>query len=261
MRNLTTRTLLLSVQGSAELVMLSRAAESASGCIDQALILKGERIRVGNDWMNAATEDAASVEEIDALNRLIEREVEADRAEDGGEGLVLVPRRLLAYVERRLLPHVAAPYPEPGREAAESEASIVSTLIRPAMREPHDNGAGGQPKAHRSDNGPRLQVVLAPDGDGWSAQAIEVDYAACGNNEADARNRFLTGLEATANLHIARHNNLSRLLKPTATEVWTSLLKPPSGAGSAMRIEHDEVDMRNAGLLFTSITWIVLAPK
>ena len=258
MRNLTTRTLLLATEGSSGHVTLGPAAESAATCIDQALILKGERITVGNGWINAATEGTASPDEIDALNRLIEREVAADRAEHGSDGLVLVPRRLFRYVEPELLPHVAAPYPEPGRGTADHEASIVSTLIRPATGAPHHSGAGRQPQAQRSDNGPRLQAIVAPDGKNWVAQAIEVDYAACGDDEADARRRFLTGLEATAKLHIENHGNLSRFLEPATTEIWTSLLESGLGTAPAIRIKKEAIDMRTAGLLFTSVTWIIV---
>lgn len=63
-------------------------------------------------------------------------------------------------------------------------------------------------------------MVLAPDGAGWAAQAIEADYAAGGGSEVDARMRFRAGLEATARLNLEKHGDLSRLLRPAPPEAW-----------------------------------------
>ena len=250
MRNLMGRTLLFATEGNAEDVTLAPTAEAAAGWIGPALEVTDERIKVGKGWMNVATETTASRERIDALNRLIEREVTADRAEEGGNGLVIIPRVVLQYVEPALRAHVAAPWPEP--------AAIVSALIRPRKETRDQTGAVSHPRERGDDNGPRLKAVLARDGNIWTAQAIEIDYAACGVEEADARKRFLTGLEVTARLQIEKHGNLNRLLKPAATELWTGLLEAGLKTASGMRIEHEAIDMRKAGLLSTSVTWIIV---
>ena len=262
MRNLTTTTLLFTPDESGEGIRLAPAGPIAAECIQERLTLEGERIRAGEGWVDTAREGVPSPAQLDALNRLIEREIAADQAEDGGDGLVIVPRSLLRLIEPELRPRVVAPHPEKRAATAQEDPIPVTMLIRPPKATPDDARTAGQrPPAHRSDDGPRLQVVVERDGDGWAAQAIEVDYAACGNDEADARNRFLIGLEATAKLHLDKHGDLSRLLQPAPTEVWTSLLKPKFDAARRMRIEKEQINMREAGLLFTAISWIIMGRR
>jgi len=71
-----------------------------------------------------------------------------------------------------------------------------------------------------------LQVILAPEGDTWIAQAIEFDYAAGGSSEEDVKQRFEDGLYATIQEHFRMFGHLDNLLdtKPPI-EVWVDLVK------------------------------------
>ena len=69
-----------------------------------------------------------------------------------------------------------------------------------------------------------LQVVLAKDGDGWVAQGIELDYAACGSSTDNVRDRFERGLRATIHAHLDRFGDLDRLFTPTPSETWMRLI-------------------------------------
>ncbi len=71
-----------------------------------------------------------------------------------------------------------------------------------------------------------LQVILAPDGGQWTAQAIEIDYAAGGTSEEDAKSRFESGLCATIHEHLARFGSLEHLLTPAPQELWVDLASP-----------------------------------
>lgn len=77
-----------------------------------------------------------------------------------------------------------------------------------------------------------LQVVLAPDGDAWIAQAIEFDYAAAGNDQEDVKKRFEDGLRATIQEHFNIFGGLENLLgsrPPTA--FWLELVKSKGQSG------------------------------
>ena len=104
---------------------------------------------------------------------------------------------------------------------------------------------------------PTLQVVLAPDGGGWAAQGIEIDYAACGDSDTDARKRFCAGLEGTARLNMERHGDLSRLVQPAAPETWAHLLARTGGPATTPSILREAVDMRKSGLDFRTIAYII----
>lgn len=256
MRNLTTMTLLFAPDESAEGFRVPPSGPVAAECFDESLVLDGDRIRAGDGWVDAARVTPGTATGINTLNRLIERELAVDRTETGDEGLVLVPRRLLQYVDAPLRSHVAAPPTERHGTDGTDEPVLVTMLIRPPLGD--TNGAGpSEERGMRAANGTRLQVIVAPDGDGWVAQGIELDYAAGGRDAVHVRKRFLAGLEATANLHLELYGDLSRLLQATATNVWTNLMNRKSRAEGRFAIRRESVDLRKAGLLFDTIYWIV----
>ena len=69
-----------------------------------------------------------------------------------------------------------------------------------------------------------LQVVVAPDGDGWIAQGLEIDYAAGGDSPDDARMRFGHGLRALIQLHLETHGGIDALIVPASLEAWKDLM-------------------------------------
>ena len=76
-----------------------------------------------------------------------------------------------------------------------------------------------------------LQVVLAPEGDSWIAQAIELDYAAAGDSQEDVRRRFEDGLCATIQEHFKIFGDLDNFLqRRPPTEDWLELLKQKAEA-------------------------------
>ena len=73
-----------------------------------------------------------------------------------------------------------------------------------------------------------LRVVLVPDGDVWFAQGLEIDYAAQGANEEDAKRQFENGLTSTIQEHLRVHGTINKLLKIAPQSVWHELLYDPS---------------------------------
>ena len=112
-------------------------------------------------------------------------------------------------------------------------------------------------KAEKTETTMTLQVIITADGHGWAAQALEIDYAACGDTVPDTKVRFLAGLEATANAHLNKHGNLANLRRPTAPEVWTSLAFRTQPEFTVARIEREPINLRTAGLEFDTVAFIV----
>ena len=69
-----------------------------------------------------------------------------------------------------------------------------------------------------------LRVVLVPDGDVWFAQGLEIDYAAQGVSEADAKKQFENGLTSTIEEHLRVYGTIKNLLKIAPQAVWNELL-------------------------------------
>ena len=82
-------------------------------------------------------------------------------------------------------------------------------------------------------NVPNLQVVVAPEGDFWVAQALEIDYAAAGDSPDDAVTRFEAGLESTLKLHKSRRIPL----KSAPPFDWTKFLSLEYEADAVRRLE------------------------
>jgi hypothetical protein len=65
-----------------------------------------------------------------------------------------------------------------------------------------------------------IRVLLMPDGDGWFAQGLEIDYAAQGDTKEDAKKEFEDGLESMVQEHLRVHGHISKLLTVAPPEVW-----------------------------------------
>lgn len=59
-----------------------------------------------------------------------------------------------------------------------------------------------------------LHVWIYPQDGLWNAQAVEIDYAACGSSLADVQRRFETGFLLTVCAHLAKFGTLDRLQRP-----------------------------------------------
>lgn len=73
-----------------------------------------------------------------------------------------------------------------------------------------------------------LQVLLLKDGDGWFAQGLQIDYAACGDSIAAAKKNFETGLAHTIGEHLVMYGDIEKLLKVAPQEAWHEYLHAPA---------------------------------
>lgn len=65
-----------------------------------------------------------------------------------------------------------------------------------------------------------LRVVVTQDEGQWFAQGLELDYAAAGSSEEDAKMRFAQGLGATINEHIQIYGNIEKIVKVAPQDAW-----------------------------------------
>ena len=66
----------------------------------------------------------------------------------------------------------------------------------------------------------KLQVIISPDGEGWIAQGLEIDYAAGGPTLAKVKKNFEKGLKGTIKLHLKMYETIDKLLKTAPNSVW-----------------------------------------
>ena len=131
MLNLTSSPImLLTAERGGEDIVLHPSTRTAAEHAADRYILRGERIRNGSCVMDAATLKPPDADRILALNRFLEQQIERDRAENGGDGMVLVDRDVLRHVDPRLAAHVAGPHPD-ALPAGGAGPVKVSLLIRP----------------------------------------------------------------------------------------------------------------------------------
>lgn len=89
-----------------------------------------------------------------------------------------------------------------------------------------------------------LQVILAPDGDSWIAQALELDYAAAGDNLEDAKRHFESGLLATLQEHFRIFGDLDKFLeRKPARENLLSLMKIKAKAEYYSQVSMHEYEL------------------
>jgi hypothetical protein len=101
-----------------------------------------------------------------------------------------------------------------------------------------------------------LRVVLVPDGDVWFAQGLEIDYAAQGANEEDAKTQFENGLTSTIDEHLRVHGTIQKLLKVAPQSVWNELL---FDAKSRYKLYTQVSDHEIDALPFAAIQYIAMA--
>jgi hypothetical protein len=102
-----------------------------------------------------------------------------------------------------------------------------------------------------------LRVLIHPDGDGWYAQGIEIDYAATGGSVDEVKHNFEIGLARTIDLHLERWGTVKNLLKFAPPSEWEELLGG-QGYKFSMTITH-QVSTVSEKIPFQSIAYLQAA--
>jgi len=75
-----------------------------------------------------------------------------------------------------------------------------------------------------------LNVLLCEEDGAWSAQGVEIDYAACGKDMNEAIHNFGNGLVQTVMQHLAIRGNLDKVLVFAPKEILDEWSKTPPAA-------------------------------
>lgn len=98
-----------------------------------------------------------------------------------------------------------------------------------------------------------LHVMLLPDGSGWFAQGLEIDYAASGKTLEQATNHFIEGLGMTLCENLVMYGHIKKVLMPASQEAWNEYYEsPPKGERYSVSFaaaikEHEEKPVNTDG--------------
>jgi hypothetical protein len=73
-----------------------------------------------------------------------------------------------------------------------------------------------------------LHVLIVPEGNGWFAQAFEIDYGVQGNSPEEVKKRFEQGLAATIQHNLDIFGSINNMLHPN--QDWYALKAQIKGA-------------------------------
>ena len=148
MLNLTASPImLLTAEGPSDIILYPTALTAAEHVRD-SYVLSGERIPTGASAMDAATLQPPNADQIVALNRFLQMEIGRDRAENGGDGLVLVDREVLRHVDPRLAAHVAEPHPDALLRNTDGPVKVNMLIRPPATPAPEPDRANPKPAGY-----------------------------------------------------------------------------------------------------------------
>ncbi|MDE2906928.1 MAG: hypothetical protein OXQ28_12695 [Acidobacteriota bacterium] len=139
--------MLLTAEGPSDIILYPTALTAAEHVRD-GYVLSGERIPAGASAMDAATLQPPNADQIAALNRFLQTEIERDRAENGGNGMVLVDRDVLRHVDPRLAAHVAEPHPDALLRGTDGPIKVSMLIRPPAAPAPEPERANPKPTGY-----------------------------------------------------------------------------------------------------------------
>ena len=73
-----------------------------------------------------------------------------------------------------------------------------------------------------------LHVLIVPEGEGWFAQAFEIDYGVQGSSPEEVKKRFEEGLAATIQHNVDIYGSIKNMLHPN--QDWFSLRAQTEGS-------------------------------
>jgi predicted RNase H-like HicB family nuclease len=104
-----------------------------------------------------------------------------------------------------------------------------------------------------------LHVYIVPDGDGWFAQGIEIDYAVQGDSVEEAKKNFEEGLEGTIDIHLKMDGNINGLLTFAPMETIQEALQNRlrGSIKSYSQFSFHDVKSAKSSLPFDGISYLV----
>ncbi|MYG27574.1 MAG: hypothetical protein F4213_16410 [Boseongicola sp. SB0677_bin_26] len=148
MLNLTASPIMLLTTNGPSDIILEPTALTAAEHVRDGYVLSGERVRTGASAMDAATLRPPDADQIAALNRFLQMEIERDRDQNGGDGLVLVDREVLRHVDPRFAAHVAEPHPNALLRDRDGPVRVDLLIRPPAVPALEPDRTDGEPAGY-----------------------------------------------------------------------------------------------------------------
>ena len=112
-----------------------------------------------------------------------------------------------------------------------------------------------------------LHVMLLPDGHGWFAQGLEIDYAACGGTFDEAKNNFIKGLGLTVCENLVMYGHIEKVLTPAPKEAWNEFYNTPAdgikrhtlslkASFEELHTQKEQVDVVQKAIPFNAIQFL-----
>jgi len=102
-----------------------------------------------------------------------------------------------------------------------------------------------------------LRVAIETDGKFWTAQGLEIDYIAQGDDLEDAKKQFEDGLACVIHQHMRIYGSIDKLLSPAPREVWKEVLNPKAIRARYSQVSIHEIIKEAFG--FEKVDYLVLA--
>jgi hypothetical protein len=102
-----------------------------------------------------------------------------------------------------------------------------------------------------------IRVLLLPDGSGWFAQGLEIDYAAQGETLEEAKKEFEDGLEAMVHEHIRVHGDIKFLLQVAPNDIWNLANDPTAQLTRYSQVTHHHIIKEKSN--YEGIAYLVAA--
>lgn len=109
-----------------------------------------------------------------------------------------------------------------------------------------------------------LKVLLSQEDSHWFAQGLEIDYAASGASEDDAKKRFEDGLSATIKAHLKLAGNIKGLLVVAPQSEWARYFQATSTKGARQlfsTVQICRMDKDLEGIPFDALAFLSSVAK
>jgi hypothetical protein len=104
-----------------------------------------------------------------------------------------------------------------------------------------------------------LHVYIAPDGDGWFAQGLEIDYGVQGDSVEEAKRNFETGLERTIDVHLKVDGDINNLLVFAPQEIIQEALRNRLNGSikTYWQVSLHDIGSKTSSLPFDGISYLI----
>ena len=138
-----------------------------------------------------------------------------------------------------------------GHKSKNKPSKAAKNKVAEAIHLEHEDGV------HHIVGLGNIRVLLLPDGDGFFAQGLEIDYGAQGDTLEEAKKEFEEGLEALVQEHLRVYGGIKALLQVAPNDIWSLGSDPKAQWKRYSQVTHHHAIRDNTN--FKGIDYLVAA--